>query len=63
MSNRVNGKVIHRLTEERWDELILMAESQLASANQRVARLRVTIRNFKRLKSAGQALPGGENTT
>lgn len=63
LHNSVKRKVRQSgITLTGWDDAINEAKRQLSQAQSRVIRLRVTLRNFQRLKKAGQKWPGESST-
>jgi hypothetical protein len=56
MSNRVKSKVI--LSVSNWDEAIKAIKQKIKHAEGFIERLKSTLRNFEKLKDAGQKFPG-----
>jgi hypothetical protein len=56
MSNRVKGKVL--LSVSNWDEAIKATKQKIKYAEGFIERLKSTLRNFEKLRDAGQRFPG-----
>jgi len=61
MSNSVKRKV-DIVSNRAWDAVIVDAQQKLEEAKKRVKGLRRAIRNFTKLRDAGQPWPGGSTT-
>jgi hypothetical protein len=57
MAAKSNSKVL-----TRWDELIQDANRQIATAKERIATLRKTIRSLKHVRDSGQSWPGDKRS-
>ena len=56
MENEVKNKVL-----TVWDSLIEDAKQKIASAKERVAVLRKTLKNLERVRDSGQPWPGTQS--
>jgi hypothetical protein len=57
----MKGKASRKVLTQ-WDELIQEANRQIATAKERIATLRKTIRSLKQVRDSGQLWPGDKRS-